>query len=253
MVSDLFLKDYRQLSAQGVRFTPADIIRLNALAVRVRLSANPLSAAHVRRAVIFGGMAFREPTLGHEMWIERVGSFIDMAIDRNFRVVYAYALTRELSELPDPYKAERCVKAVFDFARKNLAAMTSAHLADILDYVLFGADWKACEMPPPKAKTDAEGECSETHSPALGVFIGAAARGIGLSLDDAKCLTASEVLEATMRADVMAKRFDSDTERNAALSAYVRAREEIRGRGCDADRAESGRMPGCSSAVQATS
>lgn len=228
MLADLFRKDYRQMVAQGVKFTPGDIVRLNALAVKVRLSADPVSAVRLRRAVFWGGLTLREPTLGHEMWLERVGAFIDLGNDRNFRVVHAYALTRERGDLPSADSPRRCIRAVFGFAKRHLASMTSAQVADALDYVLFGADWTACEMPPPKgggAADDAE------RSPALGVFIGATARRIGLSLDDAKRLTASEVLEAIVRADVMAGRFDPSAARSEALAAYVRAREEIRGRG----------------------
>ena len=235
MVADLFTKDYRQLSAQGVKFTPADIIRLNALAVKVKLSARPVGAAHLRRAVFWGDLTFREPTIGHDMWIERVSSYISLSADRNFRAVHAYALTRDHSELPDPYKSSLCIRAVFGFAKKNLLAMTSSLLADIIDYVLFGADWTAGELPPPKPETPTQisNSNSEPSSPALGVFIGATARRIGLSLDDAKRLTASEILEVVTRADISDRRFDADAERNAALAAYVRAREEIRNRSAE--------------------
>lgn len=231
MVSDLFMKDYRQMSAQGVEFTPADIIRLNALAVKVKLTARPVGAVHLRRAVFWGDLAFREPTLGHDMWIERVGTFIDLSAERNFRAVHAYALTRDHTELPNAYRPERCIKAVFDFARRHLVAMTSALLADIIDYVLFGADWTATEMAPPKPRTDANPDFTDApESPALGVFIGATARRIGLSIDDAKRLTASEIHEAVERIDIMDRRVDVDHDRNAAFGAYVRAREEIRAR-----------------------
>ena len=235
MVSDLFIKDYRQMSAQGVNFTPADIIRLNALAVKVKLTAKPVGAAHLRRAVFWNGLTFREPTLGHDMWIERVGTFIDLSADRNFRAVNAYALTRDHTDLPDAYKPDPCIKAVFNFAKRHLAEMTSALLADIIDYVLFGADWTAGEMAPPKPRTDSPADASDDtpESPALGVYIGATARRIGISIDDAKRLTASEILEIVERTDVLDRRFDADHDRNTALGAYVRAREEIRNRSAE--------------------
>ena len=40
MIADIFKKDYRQMTAQGVKFTPEDIVLLNALAVKVRLTQN---------------------------------------------------------------------------------------------------------------------------------------------------------------------------------------------------------------------
>lgn len=229
MLSDLFKKDFLQLMSRGVKFTAADIVRLNALAVRVKLSERPVGAAHVRRAVfIREDLTLREPTLGHDFWIERVGSYIDMGNDRNFRIVHAFALSREHWELPDAYKPEKCIKLVFAFARKHLAAITSSQLADAIDYVLFGADWTACELPPPKKSTASAGGDTGNLSPALGVFLGASARRIGLSLADAKALTASEILEIVARVDIMDRKFDADRARSDALAAYVRAREEIR-------------------------
>lgn len=230
MLSDLFQKDFRQMTSQGVKFTAADIVRLNALAVKVKLSANPVGPVHMRRAAFWGDFTFREPTLGHEMWIEQVSGYIDISKDRNFRIVHAYALTREHWELPDAYKPKRCIKAVYDFARKHLAEMTSSQLTDTIDYVLFGADWTACELAPPKKRKDGDVADAAT-SPALGVFVGMSARKIPLSLDEAKKLTASEILEIVNRVDVMDRKFDQGRARSDALSAYVRAREEIRGRG----------------------
>lgn len=230
MLSDLFKKDFRQLSAQGVKFSAADIVRLNALAVKVKLSEHPVGAAHMRRAAFVGDLAFREPTLGHEFWIERIGLFIDMTSDRNFRIVHGFALTREHAELPNEFKPEKCVREVYEFARKHLARITSRQLADAIDYVLFGADWKACELPPPR-KSAAVSEAVGEPSPALGVYFGSAARKIGLSLAEAKQLTASELLEIVNRIDIRGRKFDPDYGRKDALAAYVRAREEIRSRG----------------------
>ncbi len=50
------------------------------------------------------------------------------------------------------------------------------------------------------------------------------------TLDDAKRLTASQILEITVRAEVADRRYDFDEERKAALRDYVRAREEVRAR-----------------------
>lgn len=108
MVSDLFMKDYRQMSAQGVEFTPADIIRLNALAVKVKLAARPVGAVHLRRAVFWGDLAFREPTLGHDMWIERVGTFIDLSADCNYHAIVQLTMDGEkVREWNSAHQAEK--------------------------------------------------------------------------------------------------------------------------------------------------
>ena len=60
MVSDLFMKDWRAMTAAGVAFTPEDIVRLNALAVKVKLTKNPISAVTLPRACFLGDIVLRE-------------------------------------------------------------------------------------------------------------------------------------------------------------------------------------------------
>ena len=55
MIADLFRKDYRQMTAQGVTFTPEDIVLLNALAVKVRLSQNAARTTHLPRLAFLPG------------------------------------------------------------------------------------------------------------------------------------------------------------------------------------------------------
>lgn len=231
MVSDLFMKDWRAMTAAGVAFTPADVVRLNALAVRVRLSRSPLGRAHARRVVFMDGWEMREPTLGHEMWIERVATYIDLRANRNFQIVYAFALSREWRELPDALKARKVVREVFAFARRRLLGLTDAQLADAVDYAVWGADWKAGEFAPPRAEKERGGEAEERRaSPAVGVYLDAVSHRLPLSLDDARRMTASEILEAVNRAKVRDRAFDFDGAYNEAFAEYVRAREEVRAR-----------------------
>lgn len=226
MVSDLFMKDWRAMTAAGVTFTPGDIVRLNALAVKVKLTKNPVSAVTLPRACFLGDIVLREPTLGHEMWLERVAAYIDLLANRNFQIVYAYALSRDWTDLPDAACAKRVVAKVFSFARRHLLGLTAERLGDAVDYVVFGADWKAGELAPARA----DGPAAGGPPAALGVWVGAVAKRIPLTLDDAKRLTASQILEITVRAEVAARRYDFDEERKAALKDYVRAREEVRAR-----------------------
>ena len=74
MLADLFVKDYNAMVAQGVKFTPGDIVRLNALALKVKLAAKPFRDVHLPRAVFLddGGwfsapLVLREPTIAHEL------------------------------------------------------------------------------------------------------------------------------------------------------------------------------------------
>ena len=51
MLSDILRKDIRQYAARGIAFEPADIVRLNALAVQVKLCQRPCQGVHLPRCV----------------------------------------------------------------------------------------------------------------------------------------------------------------------------------------------------------
>lgn len=238
MISQTFRRDYDRMVSEGVRFEPEDIVRLNALALKVKLSAKAFALAHLPRAVFLdnGGLfqkplVLREPTLAHEIWIERAGEYLDLCDNRIFRFVHAYALSRKARFLHSHENRARVVKAVFSFARRRLARITSSQLADAVDYVLFGPDWMAGELPPPRKNSNiASRQDDSRHSPALGVMIGAVARRIPLSLADLSSLTAQTVSEIVSRTRAFDGDFDADAEMNAARADYVRAREEVRRR-----------------------
>lgn len=225
MVSSLFRKDYETLTARGVKFDLADIIRLNALALKVRLAERPPLGVHAPRCVFLKGFVLREPTIAHEIWIENAARHFDMGNERISRYFYAYALSRDAADLPDALNGARCVRKVFAFARKRLVSLTMDALGDALHYALFGADWTAGEVaPPPKGEADG-------GSPSLGILNGMRAMRLPVSLDDAKRMTAAEVLDATLRAEIREGRYSGEAAHNAAMKDYYRALAEVRDRG----------------------
>lgn len=226
MVSGTFRKDYKKMIAEGLEPTLDDIIRLNALAVRAKLAGRPFSHAHLRRTVyLTQTIELREPTIAHDLWIERVSRFMDMDDNLIFRFVHAFALSREAKKLPDTRRAQLVVHEIFRFARKFEREVTRETLADAVDYVLFGADWKIGEYAPKRESKAEDGE--HGTSAAVGVMLGAISRRLPLSLDDMKRMTASEVIEATTAAIAADGHLDPDAERNAALGDYFITRNEI--------------------------
>lgn len=227
MISGLFLADFRKMKADGLELEPGEIIRLNALAVRAKLAARPFVCAHLPRVVFLDGFTLREPAIAHELWIERIGQYVDLDSDLNWRSVHAYALSREPGKLPDPLKAEKCIRKVFAFARSRLYALTREQLRDALDYVLYGPDWTAGEFPPERRREPPE-KAADGYSPAVGVLTDARARRIGISLADAMRMTCSEILEAVQTADVLDGNRDFEAAKNNLLGDYFRARDEVR-------------------------
>lgn len=248
MTVDLFKKDYRQMTAQGVKFTPEDIVLLNALAVKVRLSRNAARTTHLPRlaflpkrrsgilSVFEREIVLREPTIAHELWIEQARQYVTIDSDRTFDLIYGYALSRPASRLPDAFDPKRLIRKVFTWCARHLAHLTFEQLDSAVDYVLFGADWTACERGPEKVKDEGEGEqmnvpsslhLNPSPSPTIGLLTEARALRLPISLDDAKRMTASELDEAITRCLAKDHKLDFDAAYHRAHGEYVRARNAI--------------------------
>lgn len=250
MVSDQFRKDYRQMTAQGVTFTPEDIVRLNALSVKTQRSSTAARDVHLPRLAFLPAdswcrapLVIREPTIAHDLWLEMAERWIDTSKDENFLFLHAFALSRHPGKLPDPNRPKKVIKSVYTFAAKRLCKFTRAQLAAAVEYALFGADWTVGEVGPEKSKSGVEveetkedsalrlGLQTSTHSTTIGLLTDCRMLRLPISLDDAKKMTSSELTEAINRCwDEIEKKFDPKRAHSKAFGEYVRAREEIRAR-----------------------
>ena len=248
MIADTFKKDYRQMTAQGVKFTPEDIILLNALAVKVRLTQNAARTTHLPRlaflpkrgsgvlAAFRKEVVLREPTIAHEMWLEQATRYITIDSDRTFDLLYGYALAHPAEKLPDVFDPKHLIRKVFTWCARHLAHLTREQLSAAVDYCLFGADWTDGERGP-RLKVEVENGNSTVNlnlqpqpSPTIGLLTEARALRLPISLDDAKRMTASELDEAITRCLAKDHKIDYDAERNRAIGEYVLARNAIRKR-----------------------
>lgn len=233
MFSDLLKKDIRQYAARGVNFTPEDIVRLNALAVRVKLSQHPCQGVHLPRCVFMPPASFfgrelvlREPTIAHELWLEEAAKWIDVSDERNFLFLHAFALSHsDVDDLPDVFKPGKIIKTVYRFAAKRLVRYTMDQLRNAVDYVLFGADWTVGETAVPKDSPD--GRSPSGKSPTLGLICRAQALRLPISLDDARRMTASDLDAAICEALVRDDSYDGKVARHEAMGDYVRTRDAI--------------------------
>lgn len=250
------MKDWRQMTAEGVEFTPADIVRLNALSVKARRSRTAARDVHLPRLAFMPRdswwrepIVLREPTIAHDLWLEAAERWIDTAKGTNFLFLHAFALSRRVEALPDADRPKRVIRAVFRFAAKRLCRFTRHQLRAAVEYALFGADWTACEVGPKsesskvsKFESSKEPSNSQTLEPSnsqtlepprsttLGLLTDMRMLRLPITLDDAKRMTASELTEAINRAWDKDGKFDPKANHMRAFGEYVRAREEIRAR-----------------------
>ena len=232
MISEMAMADVAQMEADGLRPTPRDIVRLNALALvfegRKKRDLESLYALP-RVAAIDGKRWFREPTVGHEIWLSKVRRWIDENDFETLLAVYAFALSRSAADLPDGDSGEAVKKAVEAYA-DEMRDFTKEQIFAAIDYVKNGCGQTVGEEPPERKGSEDERECEDwTECISLGVLHEGQAILFGVSESEMRKMTRRQ-LEAVIRRayDVhgMSRRGGEDE----ALGDYNRTLDCIRER-----------------------
>ena len=190
MISEMAVEDLEDMREQGLDPTPADVVRLNAIGLMVERSSDCATLYTLPRVAYLGKLTFREPTIGHGIFIDAVLTFCD-GDDLATRVaVDAFALSRQISALPDITDRDAVVKMIDSFTKNELAPFTFAQVRAAVEYAKHGADAVAKEYPPPEPGDDRE--LDDLASINVGVLFETAAMGLGLSIREIKELTASQ-------------------------------------------------------------
>ena len=77
MVSEMAMEDVEALRAAGGDVSPRDVVRLNALGLKVERAAHAPDFAAVPRTAELCGLVFREPTIAAEAWMEEACGVFD--------------------------------------------------------------------------------------------------------------------------------------------------------------------------------
>lgn len=200
MVSEMAVEDIEELAAQGITLSVREIVRLNALGCRCQLNQDSSSFFALPRCAFIGDLCFREPALGHEMWLDEVSRRFDLADGVTSFVLRAYALSRDVDELPRWHLTVAVRAALWTFARA-IRRLTSRQVLNCLDWVTYGNDDGRGEMPvdPPGGEDLPDGRQCQ-FSAAAGVIREGQSIGLGISVDDARRMTRSELQEIIQRA-----------------------------------------------------
>lgn len=200
MVSEFAMSEIRSHERMGFAFSHEEVIRLNALGLEVDHGAEAASDYALPRVAFLAGLTLREPTIAHEMWMDRVAQVSEFDDAASMVAVHAFALTRDADELPPVDAGFRISAAVEWFAASKLRKVTIRQLVSALEYVRYGCDQVSCEYPADAQGKGAAKERREIGSVAVGVMREALAVGIGLSLADLRSLTVAEAYGITRKA-----------------------------------------------------
>lgn len=233
MTSQMCIEDIEMMIEDGLKPTPQDIIRLNELALNFerKKSMNSFKSFYSlpRIAQIDNERWFRQPTLGHEIWLNSVQRFIDTNIN-TLLALYAFALSRDYTELPDAENQ----KAVVDAVNKFLEEMKDNSREQIyaaLEYVQNGIVSSHDEYPEfAKSKNDDDDELSFDWDECIAV--GVLNHGIsvlhGITLAEMKSMTKSQLESIIERTLVFNDKASNDAKYE--LANYNRTLDKIKER-----------------------
>lgn len=137
MVSKTAQADIEEMWEAGLKPTFADIIRLNALAIEVERVKAGFSLAELPRVAFLGNVAFREPTVGSEMWLAAASRLFDADEPETFIILRAFSLSRPQGELPDPADENAVLAGVAEF-KDALAFATLRQVVAATGYAIHG-------------------------------------------------------------------------------------------------------------------
>ncbi len=195
MTSKTAIHELRRMEAAGLRPTWEDAIRLNALGLRLEAIRAEKAARHIlpRLAVISDSVAFREPTVGHEMWLAKAERLIDDDPQSSL-ALNCYALSRDWTELPDPCVPAK-VKSAVEAYLPELKPYMRVQLEAAVNYAIHGYEPSAGEVYAAKS-----GEADLDECVAAGILDQGRAVLFGHSVADMKSMTLKELVETIQSA-----------------------------------------------------
>lgn len=211
MTSQMMLEDAEDLAKRGITLTPREVVRLNALGLKVERGPRTTAYFSVRRVCICGDITLHEPTIGHYAWLDRADNIVDTGDVQTWFVLRAYWLSvldpDDLVKLDDARAVER---TVLDFGNGALRGHTVREIRAAMDYVENGANEADGERGPKRERKDDEDNsidmtdwCTE-----IGIVHKAQALGLGIALKDALSMTPAQLRSVIDQAE---RRISGDT------------------------------------------
>lgn len=232
MISKTAMEDIAALGADGIEVPPREVVRLNALGLRVDRGADSAALSEAPRVAFLGDAVLREPTLGSDMWLRQAFDVFDCDDAETYHWLLTLTCAVPWRDLPDPTDRRAVKKAVREVQRR-LGDATLRQLSNALEWCTCGNAPETGEEPPPRAsEDDGADEPPARYAPEFGLFIRGAAARIGTAAD-MKDMTTSAMIAACDRAEKLATAAagggaDRKAEENKAFGDYMRALDAVK-------------------------
>ena len=239
-MDELTVQTLERFEAEGVKCSPRDVARLDAVARRMRRAklVDGEGFLEAPRVAFCGGVLFHEPTVQSDLWMLEVAGAVvpsgwiaektGRAVEVRFWVrAFALAHADEPGYFarPEMRDARAVSKMVDDFAR-SLAA-TRQQVEDAVLFCVYGDDDD--EGDDRASRDDAAHAADVTRRDRIYADLAEAVGLTGASIDDLKRLTSPMLWRAIRRAWELGERQYRNEEETRALVAWNELLAEIRG------------------------
>lgn len=227
MVSQLAMEDVESIQREGGYVHPSDVVRLNALGLRI--TEHPeCELSTLPRIASYNGVQFRQPTIEQEIFLDDILRRIDVVDEGTRLAITAYVLSHPCRH-KWLFKSNAYVSAVVSlFVKTKLKNMTAEQLRRIVDYCMIGIDPVTGEYPVMMLDDSSEGEDDRIggdSSWALFNYL----RSVSLGIDSVAALrSTSEHLSALIERAYIARGSDLKSEEKRVTAEYYATLDEIR-------------------------
>lgn len=225
MVSETAMENIAALESEGLHISARDVIRLNALGLRLEKTAD-FRLASLPRIAVLGDVVLRQPTIAQDIFLDDAIQVMS-ADPATLLALEAYVLSHpdeKFGKLKHPFWFAIKCKA---WIKNHLGNCLATEVRRAVDYCLYGTDQKTGERP--VYMTDNEDHFELPDSPlskAVRLFFSATSLGI----DSVAALRAtSPQLEAMIERAWLLNQLGavSDAEK-AATAEYFATLDEIK-------------------------
>lgn len=220
MVSQLAMEDIQALQNDGCIVPPADVVRLNALGLKIekrpdfRLSTLP-------RVALCEGILFIEPTIEQDIFLDTVTPIFSKDAG-TVLALESYVLTH-----PDEDWSKKPMFPVLfaakcsNWIKKNLGKVTATKIQAVVDYCKYGMNPMDGEYPVYVTDETFEKWYGETgpKSPSLRNYLQACT--LGISSESALKTTSEQLTAMIERAFLLRDKKITDEEKEAVAKYYV--------------------------------
>ena len=199
MVSQFAIDEIERMEVEGLHPTPRDIVRLNALGLKVDHGQSHAPLYFDRRCVWVGNICLMEPTIGISLFTAQYSN----VFGANTQVAdvclkaWAFHLKEPPAEAPPP---KDVVEAVSSFVTTHFSGIPVKRLVAAVDYCLYGCDSRSFESPVCRKTISEEDERTaddeeedEAYNIDIGIVHEAEAMGLGITLADARRHTRAQL------------------------------------------------------------